>query len=167
MLTLSQKNTHNRVKRCNETANLGKGNKLDLAFSRQQNHWFPSRFWGRRIVSRAGAADLTVPINKGHQRGWSSSQAPLPTPSGRGLDLATAVVTDGSRRGPGCQLELTLRASMTRSRASSSPSMILSRVSSSGLLRLSMLNSYFCKRKSQKRLVRNRFPSLLTWRKQS
>lgn len=40
---------------------------------------------------------------------------------------------------------LTLRASMTRSRASSSPSMILSRVSSSGLLRLSMLNSHFCK----------------------
>lgn len=39
---------------------------------------------------------------------------------------------------------LTLRASMTRSRASSSPSMILSRVSSSGLLRLSMLNSHFC-----------------------
>lgn len=111
-------------------------------------------------------------LDHAHQQGPSerlivlTGTPPHPTLSGRGLDLATAVVTDGSRRGPGCQLELTLRASMTRSRASSSPSMILSRVSSSGLLRLSMLNSYFCKRKSQKRLVRNTFPSLLTWRKQ-
>lgn len=42
MLTLSQKNTHNRVKRCNETANLGKGNKLDLAFHDSKITGFPA-----------------------------------------------------------------------------------------------------------------------------
>lgn len=40
---------------------------------------------------------------------------------------------------------LTLRASMTRSLASSSPSMMLRRVRSSGLLRLSMFSSHFWK----------------------
>lgn len=48
---------------------------------------------------------------------------------------------------------LTLRASMTRSRASSSPSMMLSRVSSSGLLKLSMLNSYFCNKNNGSKMI--------------
>lgn len=52
--------------------------------------------------------------------------------------------------------KLTLSASMTRSRASSSPSMMLSSVSSSGLLRLSILKSHFCKTSHRKTVTTSR-----------
>lgn len=58
MLTLSQKNTHNQVKACSETANLCKQNKMDLTFYESKSLVSRS-FVGRRVVSRAGAADRT------------------------------------------------------------------------------------------------------------